>query len=92
MRSVRAALARATAAGVPALVDFPEPTRRESLAPGEAFSAATHQSWQEDSRVADGQLQFDVTASQQEKHATADGPFSLQVVFDTTRLDWSHAG
>lgn len=89
---LRADVARATAAGVRALVDFPEPTRRENLAPGEAFSAATHQRWQEDNRVTDGQLQIGVTSSQQEEHATADGPFSLQLVFDTTRLDWSHAG
>lgn len=89
---LRADVTRATAAGIRARVDFPEPTRREALAPDDGLALATAQRWPEDGSPADGGLQLGVAARQQDEHDSRDGRFSMQVVFDTTRLDWSHAG
>lgn len=93
LKLLRSDVTRATAAGVRAMVDFPEPPRREDVMPADGLSAvALAQRWTEDAAPTDGALQTGLGLSSQERHEPGEGRFSMQVVFDTTRLDWSHAG
>jgi hypothetical protein len=89
---LRSNLIRASAAGVRALVDFPEPPLRDVQQSNEAFSLHTRQVWSEDHELADQALSIRSTLPQTEEHATGEGQFSMRAVFDTTRLNWSHAG
>lgn len=93
LKLVRSDISRATAAGVRPMLDFPEPPYREDLVPTDGLSAlAIAQRWTEDAAPADGGLQTGLGLTTRERHEPAEGRFSMQVVFDTTRLDWSHAG
>lgn len=89
---LREDVARATAAGVRALVDFPEPVRREHVATGDALGLATAQRWTDDAAPADAPPAFGITAVQREVHDCAEGGLSFEGVFDHTRLDWTHTG
>lgn len=84
-------IARATAAGVRASVDFPEPTRRDAHDGAERLGLAASQRWTEDAAPADGALRFTLATTLRDVHDSADGQFSAGGVFDTTRLDWSHS-
>lgn len=93
LKLLRSDVTRATAAGVRAMVDFPEPPRREAVQPGDTLAAiTTGQQWTEDAAPADGGLHTGLGLGSQERHEPGEGRFSMRVVFDTTRLDWSHAG
>jgi len=83
-------IARATAAGVRASVDFPEPTRRDVHDGAERLGLSATARWAEDAAPADGPLRFALTTTLRDAHDSADGPFSVGGVFDTTRLDWTH--
>ena len=89
---LRADVNRASAAGVGALVDFPEPTRRETAAPAEALGLSIRQDWSEDAAPGETGLEVRTNTALADAHDTAEGRFSIGAVFDTTRLDWSHAG
>ncbi|WP_374481991.1 hypothetical protein [Zoogloea sp.] len=93
LKLVRSDISRATAAGVRPMLDFPEPPHREDVMPADGLAAlAIAQRWTEDAAPADGGLQTGLGLTARERHEPAEGCFSMQVVFDTTRLDWSHAG
>lgn len=80
---------RGAAAGVRALVDFPEQPLRDIQQSSASLTLASAQRWQEDQNPADMPLQIASRLPLQEQHDTAEGRFSLRGVFDTTRLDWS---
>jgi hypothetical protein len=84
-------IARATAAGVRASIDFPEPTRRDAHDGAERLGLATGQRWTEDAapptaRCASPSPPPCGTCT---TAPTASSPAGG--VFDTTRLDWSHS-
>ena len=89
---LRSNLVRASAAGVRALVDFPEPPLRDVQQSNESLSLSTHQRWSEAHAPEDLPLRIGSKLAHTEEHATGEGQFSMRGVFDTTRLNWSHAG
>ena len=67
-------------------------TRLHIVPSGDALSFATGQFWREDAAPAERGPHIAVHLALRDAATPADGQFSTGVVFDTTRLDWSHAG
>lgn len=80
---------QAKAAGVLALVDFPEQALRESHTLLENEKIHTRQRWQESLLIEDNTPGFGLHSINQENQNLSEGALSWQGVFDTTRLDGS---
>ena len=89
---VRSDVTGASAAGVRIQVDFPEPVRREYVVSGEGLSLHTGQRWREDAAPAERGPHIGLKLTLRDSTAPQEGHLSTGLVFDTTRLDWSHAG
>lgn len=89
---VRAEIEQARAAGVRALIDFPEPEQRERHDTDERLQLRASIDWRESAGVADSGPVISLAANQQERHAVADGRFALLGRFGQSRLDWSRVG
>jgi hypothetical protein len=80
---------RAKAAGVLALVDFPEPVQRENQALGEQAGIQTRQQWQEAQTLEESALHSEIQFRNQEIQLLTEGALIWRGVFDSTRLDGS---
>ncbi|MBE0619450.1 MAG: hypothetical protein IH605_02550 [Burkholderiales bacterium] len=89
---VRAEVEQARAAGVRALVDFPEPEQREKHDTSERLQLRASVDWRESAGVAETGPAIGLRATRQERHAVADGRLALLGRFGQSRLDWSRVG
>ena len=81
---------RAKAAGVWALVDFPEPVQRDIQALDELAGIQTRQQWQEAQTLEETALRSALQFRNQEIQPLTEGALIWRGVFDNTRLDGSH--
>ncbi len=87
---VRRTVERARAAGIRVAVDFPAPPRKEEHPLEElGWEARLGIQQREEARARDS-LAVRVDARHEEKQPLAEERFSMQGIFDVTRLDWSH--
>ena len=80
---------RAKAAGVLALVDFPEQELRETQFLSERGILRTRQQWQESQMLEETTLRAELQFKNQEIQLLTEGALTWRGVFDTTRLDES---
>lgn len=85
---LRSSVESARAAGVRAIIDFPEPTRHELQAATEQVAINVHLSWAEPAGAQDRLISVTAGDSYREE-ATVQDAFGIQGIFDVTRLDWT---
>ncbi len=91
MALVRRSVERARAAGVQALLEFPEPVLAEHQPLGDTVRTQATVRWQEPPVAKDAAIRMTAAARQRDHHGVVD-TFSFQGLLDETRLDWSHFG
>ena len=89
---IRQSLDRARAAGVEALLDFPEPVLTEGHALAERAQVTAAGRWTEAQPLGESVPAVAAADRRVEDLALTDGPFSMLGILDTTRLDWMHLG
>ncbi|MFO1432401.1 MAG: hypothetical protein U1F76_20045 [Candidatus Competibacteraceae bacterium] len=82
----------ARAAGVQALVDFPEPVYKEIHVLEERPCRLATTLVEKENAAQLSDLHMQVRGSYKEEHDTLGDCFSMLGIFDTTRLDWTHLG
>ncbi len=87
---VRRTVERARAAGIRVVVDFPEPPHQEEHSLGETGWTALLATRAEENAQALETLKVGMRTTQAEAQPLAEERFSMQGIFDTTRLEWSH--
>lgn len=81
---------KARAAGVTALISFPEPTQREHHPISDQAGLNLKHKQQEHHRLNESSLEWHGQLSYKETQALSEGTLSWRGVFDVTRLDGSH--
>jgi hypothetical protein len=81
---------KSRAAGVTALVDFPEPTQRECHSVSERLGLSVGLNWREHHILEDTEPKWRCRVDYRETQPLAEGVLAWRGVFDVTRLDGSH--
>jgi hypothetical protein len=91
MEFVREVVERARAAGVTALVDFPEPVHRERWFVDERHRVAVKSVLSERTGLDECLSGIGLAQNHRERQGAVEGPMAFEGIFDVTRLDWSYA-